>query len=91
MNALWTGIIVSALLLGFVLGHVRQKRARWISYVALLLAPTMAMTIGLALTPPAPPSFMAWWRAGMVMISPVIVLWAILATAGFAGARWSVR
>ena len=91
MNVLWMGIVVSAPLMGFLLGYVRQDRARWISYGALLLAPTLEMTLILAITPPAPPGFLAWWGAGMVMISPAIVVWATLATIGFAAARWSVR
>ena len=91
MTSVWIGIIVSATVVGFLIGHLRNDRMRWAGYVALLLAPTLAMTVALALTPPAPPSFVAWWGAGMVMISPAIVVWAILATAGFAAARWSVH
>jgi hypothetical protein len=49
------------------------------------------MTIVLALTPPAPPGFLAWWGAAMIMISPVIVVWAVLATIGFAASRQTVR
>lgn len=91
MNTLWIGIIMSAPLLGFLLGSIRSNRRRWATYVVLLLLPVLAMTLFMAFTPPAPPSFLAWWGAAMVMISPVIIIWAILATVGFATARWNVR
>jgi hypothetical protein len=91
MTAVWISIIVSAIVIGFLIGHLRQDRMRWLSYIGLLLAPMLTLTLVLAVTPPAPPSFMAWWGAGMVMISPAVVVWALLATAGFAAARFSVR
>jgi hypothetical protein len=90
MITVWIGIILSATAIGFVVGHLWQRRVRRIVYVGLLLAPTLVLTVALALTPPAPPSFIAWWFAGMVMISPAVVAWAVFTTAGFALARWSV-
>jgi hypothetical protein len=91
MNALWVSIIVAAPLTGFLTGRLERVSMRWWSFVVLMLAPTLVMTIVLALTPPAPPSFLAWWGAAMIMISPAIVVWVVLATIGFAASRWTVR
>jgi len=91
MNTLWIVTIMPAPLLGFLVGYILSNRRRWATYVLLLLSPVLAMTLVMAFTPPAPPSFLAWWGAAMVMISPVIIIWAISTTVGFATARWNVR
>lgn len=91
MSTLWASIIVAAPLTGFFVGHLLPASLRRWSLVALLLAPALVMTIVLALTPSAPPSFFVWWGVAMGMISPAMIVWAVLATTGFAASRRSVR
>ena len=90
-DTLWIDIIVSAPALVLLMGYIRSNRGRWASYVVLLLSPVLAMTLVMAFTPPAPPRFLAWWSTALAIISPVSIIWAILATVGFATARWNVR
>lgn len=91
MTTVWIGIILSATVIGFLVGRLRQGPVRAAVYAVLILAPALAFTLILAFTPPAPPGFVAWWMAGMVMIGPALVAWAMLTSLGFAAARWSVR
>jgi hypothetical protein len=91
MNEMSISIIFAAPLTGFFVGHLKRVATRMWSFVALLLAPAVAVTMGLAVTPPAPPSFLAWWGEAMIMISPALGVWAALATIGFAASRRIAR
>jgi hypothetical protein len=91
MTTLLIGIVLSAMAIGFVVGHAGRRRVRWSVYGALLLAPTAVLTILLAQALPSPPGFMAWWITGMLMIGSAVAPGVVSVTAGFAAAQWSVR
>jgi len=91
MTTVLIDIILSATTIGFVVGHVRRRRSRWMAYGATLLAPMLVLTAVLATSPSGNGSFMAWRMVGMVMVGPVVAAWIVFAATGFAAARWSVR
>ena len=91
MISIWPGLILTALALGFGVTHFRSQRTRRICLGALFAAPPVIFTVVLAFAPPAPPGFWEWWGAGMVMISPLILVWTILSATAFIVGRSILR
>jgi hypothetical protein len=90
MTAIWTTIAIGSLGLGFLVGHLSGSRLRRFCFAALLAFPVLLLAVGLALTPPAPPSW-DFWASGMAMSGPMFLLWFALSTVAFVAARRSVR
>lgn len=76
---------------GYWLGRVQNASMRMVLLALFLLTPVWALMILIATTPPAPPNGFAWWEAGLIMILPAIVIWGMLAVAGYAASRGNVR
>lgn len=89
VDQIWIGMWVVPVVAFFV-GHLASKCWRLFTIMTLALAPIALLTIGLAVVPASPPSFLAWWAAGLVMTGPLVLLWAISAILGYAAARWIV-
>jgi len=85
---MWATLLLLPPILGYWLARIRSPMVR-LSLLALSLPlPITLLTVAVLLAPPTLPSLFSWWVAGMIMISPAIVIWAGLAgTAYFIGRR----
>jgi hypothetical protein len=76
-------VLVLALpVVGYGVAKVGSPRVRLPLLALLLSTPIILLTTAIAFFPPAPPSDFEWWLAGMIMIDPINVVWAILAGTG---------
>jgi hypothetical protein len=87
----WGTLIMVPPIGGYWLGRVRSATMRIVLLALFLLAPVWVLTILAAMLPPAPPNNFAWWEAGLIMMSPAIVIWGMLAGTGYAVSRANVR
>jgi len=83
----WATLLLVPPILGYWLAKVRSPLARFPLIALFLPLPIVLLTIAMLLAPPAPPNRSSWWIAGMIMISPAIVTWAMLIGAGYFAGR----
>lgn len=87
----WAAFFVVPAALGYLVAKIMSPRARFLLLGSLAVLPVAGFTVVMALLPPAPPSFLAWWIAGMLMLSPGSAVWAGSSLAGYAEGRRSSR
>ena len=87
----WTFLMLVPPIAGYWLAKVRSPRVRLPLLALFLSTPIILLTTAMTLLPSAPPSDFGWWMAGMIMISPAIVIWAMLAGTGYVVSRRQVR
>lgn len=87
----WACLLLVPPIAGYWLAKVRSPLVRLPLLVMFLSTPIVLLTIAMAVLPSAPPSDIGWWMAGMIMISPAIVIWAMLAGTGYIVSRRNVR
>jgi hypothetical protein len=87
----WAAFFVVPAALGYLVAKIRSHKARLLLLGSLAVLPVAILTAGMALLPPSAPSYLAWWMAGMLMLSPGLVVWAGSSLAGYAEGRRSGR
>jgi len=87
----WVILLLLPPVAGYALAKIRSSLARLTLMALLLPLPVILLTIAMLLSPPAPPSFSSWWIAGMIMISPATVAWAVLSAGGYFVGRMEAR
>ncbi len=87
----WAILLLAPLVVGYWLAKVRSARVRFSLMALFLPLPVILLTVAMVLLPSAPPSDLGWWMVGMIMISPAIVIWAMLAGTGYIVSRRKVR
>ena len=78
----WALCIAASAVLAFSTARYLSGRVRVLFLVILVPLPVWLLTLPIIYLPPAPPSPFAWWVAGMTMIAPVAIAWAIVAVMG---------
>ena len=66
-------------ILAFSVARWLSGRVRLLLLLIVVSLPVWLLTSSMLYLPPAPPSSFAWWAAGMLMIAPVAVAWAVIA------------
>lgn len=87
----WAILLLLPPIAGYALAKIRSSLARLALMALLLPLPIILLTVAMLLSPPAPPSLSSWWMAGMIMISPAVVVWAMLSTGGYFVGRRKAR
>ena len=87
----WLVVLLVPPVVGYWLAKIKSALARTSLLTLFLPAPAVLFTIVMFLFPPAPPDNLSWWMAGMIMISPVVIIWAMLAGTGYVMGRTNVR
>jgi hypothetical protein len=87
----WACLLLVPPIVGYWLAKVRSPLVRLPLLALFLPTPIIILTTAMMLLPSAPPSDFGWWMAGMIMISPAIVIWAMLAGTGYIVSRRNVR
>ncbi len=90
MNAFWLCMLLPPALLGFLLAHIKRRRARWLSLAGLAFAPLLAIAATYLFGLLGPTNWIVWWGA-MVLLGVPMATWAICASVGFVLGRSSVR
>ena len=78
----WVVSIVVPAALAFAVARWLSGRVRLLLLFIVIPLPVWLLTLPVVYLPPAPPSTLVWWVTGMMMIAPVAIAWAIVATLG---------
>ncbi len=87
----WAVLLLIPPITGYLLAKIRSPLVRELLLALFLPTPIIILTTAMILLPSAPPSDFGWWMTGMIMISPAIVIWAMLGGTGYVVGRRNVR